>query len=532
MTGPDAVVVGAGVNGLVAANLVADAGWSVVVLEQQPTAGGAVRTDGEVAEGFQHDTFSAFYPFAVASPVLTGLDLGRWGLRWRHAPAVLGNPLPDGTWALLTRDREADAERFERAHPGDGAAWLELVGQWDHVGASLMGSLLSPFPPARHGVPLLARLAREPGLPTARTLLSGVRSLGEERFGGQAPRLLLAGNAGHADFSPEGAGSGIFGLIMTMLGQTVGFPAPEGGAGALTEALVRRLEAHGGEVRVGVEVSQVEVAAGRTVGVRTASGERIPAARAVLADVSAPALYGGLVADRHLPDRTRHGIRRFTWDPATVKVDWALSEPVPWDPGPEVAPGCVHLGDSVDELTITAAQVSAGHVPARPFMLAGQMTTTDPSRSPAGTESLWAYAHVPQSVRGDAGPDGLTGDWDGGDAERFADRMQARIERYAPGFGARVLTRRVLSPTELERRDANLVGGAVNGGTAQLQQALVFRPVPGLGRAGTPVRGLFLASASAHPGGGVHGAPGANAARAALAADRRRFLSRVPRPGR
>jgi phytoene dehydrogenase-like protein len=149
------------------------------------------------------------------------------------------------------------------------------------------------------------------------------------------------------------------------------------------------------------------------------------------------------------------------------------------------------------------------------------MTTTDPTRSPAGTESMWAYTHVPQHVRGDAGPDGLTGDWEGGDAERFADRMQARIERYAPGFGSRVLARRVLSPVELERRNANLVGGAVNAGTAQLQQALVFRPVPGLGRAGTPIHGLFLAGASAHPGGGVHGAPGANAARAALAADRR-----------
>jgi phytoene dehydrogenase-like protein len=531
VSGPDAVVVGAGVNGLVAANLVAGAGWSVVVLEQQPTPGGAVRTDGEVADGFRHDTFSAFYPFAAASPVLASLDLERWGLRWRHAPAVLGNPLPDGSWALLTRDPDADAERFDRAHPGDGAAWLDLVREWERVGPALVGALLSPFPPLRHGLPLLARLAREPGLPTARALLSGVRALGEERFGGGSPRLLLAGNAGHADFSPEGAGSGIFGLIMTMLGQTVGFPAPEGGAGALTEALVRRLEAHGGEVRVGVEVSEVEVVGGRAVGVRTSSGERVPAGRAVLADVAAPRLYGGLVADRHLPARTRRGIERFTWDPATVKVDWALSGPVPWDPGPEVAPGCVHVCDSVDELTLTSAQVSAGHVPARPFLLAGQMTTTDPSRSPAGTEALWAYAHVPQQVRGDAGPDGLTGDWDGGDAERFADRMQARLERYAPGFGSRVLARRVLSPTELERRDANLVGGAVNGGTAQLQQSLVFRPVPGLGRAGTPVRGLFLASASAHPGGGVHGAPGANAARAALAADRRAVLTRVRRHG-
>jgi phytoene dehydrogenase-like protein len=526
--GADAVVVGAGVNGLVAANLVADAGWSVVVLEQQPTAGGAVRTDQEVADGFRHDTFSAFYPFAAASPVLRSLDLERFGLRWCHAPAVLGNPLPDGSWALLTRDRDADAARFDRAYPGDGEAWLELVRQWDEAGPSLMGALLSPFPPVRHGVPLLARLAREPGLATARMLLTGVRSLGEERFGGEGPRLLLAGNAGHADFSPEGAGSGIFGLIMTMLGQTVGFPAPEGGAGALTDALVRRLESRGGEVRLGVEVTEVEVESGRAVGVRTSDGRRLAAGRAVLADVAAPRLYGGLVADRHLPARTRRGIAQFAWDPATVKVDWALSGPVPWDPAPEVMPGCVHICDSVDELTVTSAQIAAGSIPDRPFLLAGQMTTTDPTRSPAGTESMWAYTHVPQRVRGDAGPDGLTGDWDGGDAERLADRMQARIERYAPGFGSRVVARRVLSPVELERRDANLVGGAVNGGTAQLQQALVFRPVPGLGRAGTPVRRLFLASASAHPGGGVHGAPGANAARAALAAARRAVL----RPGR
>jgi phytoene dehydrogenase-like protein len=524
---PDAVVIGAGVNGLVAANLVADAGWSVVVLEEQLTAGGAVRTDEEVADGFRHDTFSAFYPFAAASHVLRALDLGRYGLRWRHAPAVLGNPLPDGSWALLTRDRHADADRFDRAHAGDGAAWLDLVRQWDEVGPAIMSALLSPFPPVRHGVPLLARLAREPGLATARVLLSGVRSLGEERFGGEGPSVLLAGNAGHADFSPEGAGSGIFGLIMTMLGQTVGFPAPQGGAGAFTGALLHRLESRGGEVRVGVEVDSVEVESGRAVAVHTTTGERLAARRAVLADVAAPRLYGGLVDRRHLPARTRRGIEQFTWDPGTVKVDWALSGPVPWDPAPEVAPGCVHVCDSVDELTVTSAQIAAGRIPSHPFLLVGQMTTTDPTRSPAGTEALWAYSHVPQRVRGDAGPDGLTGDWEGGDAERFADRIQARIERYAPGFGSRVLARRVLSPVELERRDANLVGGAVNGGTAQLQQALVFRPVPGLGRAGTPVRGLFLASASAHPGGGVHGAPGANAARAAMAADRRNVLQRL-----
>jgi len=519
---PDAVVIGAGVNGLVAANLLADAGWSVLVLEEQPTVGGAVRSDSELRDGFVQDTFSAFYPFGAASPALAALDLGAHGLVWRHAPAVLGNPLPGGRWALLHRDRAATAAGFERAQAGDGRAWHDLVAQWDRLDGHLTGALLSPFPPVRHGLPLLARLGTETGLETARMLLVPVRRLVEERFAGEGPGVLLAGNAMHADFSPEGAGSGVFGWIMTMLAQTVGFPVPEGGAGALSDALLRRLTSRGGVVRTRVEVTGIEVRNRRAAAVTTALGERILVGRAVLADVSATSLYGGLVAWEHLPARTRRGMRRFAWDPATVKVDWALSGPVPWDPAPDVMPGCVHICNGLDELSLESAQVAAGYIPSHPFLLTGQMTTTDPTRSPAGTESMWAYTHVPQRVRSDAGPDGLTGDWDGGDAERFADRMQARIERYAPGFGERVSARRVLSPTELERRDANLVRGAVNGGTAQLHQSLVLRPAPGLGRANTPVRGLYLASASAHPGGGVHGAPGANAARAALAGARLR----------
>ena len=186
----------------------------------------------------------------------------------------------------------------------------------------------------------------------------------------------------------------------------------------------------------------------------------------------------------------------------------------------------MHVADSVDEFSRTGQQISGRTVPDHPFLLVGQMTTTDPTRSPVGTESLWAYSHVPQVVEDDAGTDGLTGRWDSAECEAYADRMQARLEQRAPGFGGLVVARRVLGPRELEERDANLVGGAIHGGTAQLHQQLVFRPVPGLGRAETPVRGLFLASASAHPGGGVHGACGANAARAALAADRIRRLTR------
>ena len=265
------------------------------------------------------------------------------------------------------------------------------------------------------------------------------------------------------------------------------------------------------------------------MGVRLADGEVINASRAVIADVSAPALYGQLVPWEQLPDRVRRQMGAFHWDPGTVKVDWALSGPVPWRDPPAAAPGTVHLAGSVDDLGQWMTQINSGLIPADPFLLIGQMTTADPTRSPAGTEALWAYTHIPQHVRGDAGGQDITGRWDHDDTQRMADRMQEKIERSAPGFTGRILARRVLAPPEFQRQDANLVGGALNGGTAALHQQLIFRPIPGLGRAGTPIHGLYLGSASAHPGGGVHGACGNNAARAALAQHR---LNHLPTPSR
>jgi phytoene dehydrogenase-like protein len=243
----------------------------------------------------------------------------------------------------------------------------------------------------------------------------------------------------------------------------------------------------------------------------------------VVADVAAPHLFGRLLDEQDVPQRVRRGMAQFEMDPGTVKVDWALNAPIPWLTEPAYAPGTVHVADSLAQMQEALSQVRAGAVPAAPFMLTGQMTTSDPSRSPAGTESFWAYTHVPQETRTDAGEDGLTGRWDHDECERFADRMQARIERLAPGFGSTIAARRVLGPRELEARNANLIGGAVGGGTAQLHQELVFRPVPGLGRAETGIGGLYLGSAAAHPGGGVHGAAGSNAARAALWHDRLRI---------
>ncbi len=239
-----------------------------------------------------------------------------------------------------------------------------------------------------------------------------------------------------------------------MLGQDVGFPVPVGGAGRLAEALVSRLSAHGGEVICGQRVTAIDVRAGRAVGVRTADGTAVAARRAVLADVSAPALYGRLLDPHALPARVHRGMRRFQWDPGTVKVDWALDGPVPWRGTPAAAPGTVHLADSDEHLARWMTQVMAGAVPDDPFLLVGQMTTADPSRSPVGTEALWAYTRVPRQIRSDAatgGTDAIRGGWDADDARRMADRMQDRIERFAPGF-ARTSSPGAFSPPPICRR--------------------------------------------------------------------------------
>jgi phytoene dehydrogenase-like protein len=271
----------------------------------------------------------------------------------------------------------------------------------------------------------------------------------------------------------------------------------------------------------GCRVANIDVEGGRAIGVRGADGAQVRARKAVVADVGAPQLYLSLLAEAVVPPRVLREIGRFQYDAGTVKVDWALRDTIPWmDPAVGRA-GTVHVADSVDQLSRFGYELATAQIPAEPFLLVGQMTTTDPTRSPPGTESAWAYTHVPGAPRSDAGGEGIDGTWSSRSTERFVERIEARVERLAPGFRDRIIARHVLTPPAMEAMDANLVHGAINGGTAQVHQQLVFRPGSGLGRSETPVTGLFLASASAHPGGGVHGAPGANAARAALWADRR-----------
>ncbi|MDQ1708919.1 MAG: hypothetical protein QOG49_304, partial [Frankiaceae bacterium] len=496
---PDAVVIGAGPNGLVAANLLASAGWSVVVAEAEAAPGGAVKSAEVTAPGFVSDLYSSFYPLGVASPALSALRLEEHGLSWRHAPTVLAHPTPDGNCAVLSRDIEETAASLDRYADGDGAAWRGLYQRWLDVRDPFIDALFTPFPPVRAGLQLAAALRLAGGVRFARFAVTPARRLAAEEFGGAGGGLLIAGNALHTDVPPDAAGSGVYGWLLAMLGQEVGFPVPAGGAGRLTDALVRRLHAAGGEVRCNAPVASVVVRAGRAVGVRLADGTEIEATRAVLADVTAPRLYLDLLAAEQLPPQLRADLRRFEWDHATVKVDWALTGAIPWSAAEARRAGTVHIAASLDEMTRYAADLATGRVPQTPFVLVGQLTTADPSRSPAGTESAWAYTHVPHRPR--TSDHGAAGGWGDGAVDDVVRRIEARLEDYAPGFGALVAGRHVQGPAQLEHGDGNLYGGAINAGTAALHQQLVFRPVPGLARPETVVKGLYLASASAHPGG-------------------------------
>jgi phytoene dehydrogenase-like protein len=524
VTDLDAVVIGAGPNGLVAANLLADAGWRVLVLEAQPEPGGAVRSAELTHPGFVHDLCSAFYPLGVASPVMRALELERHGLRWLRSPVVVAHPMDGERCAALAGDVEETAASLEALTPGDGDAWRAFAADFQHVSGPLLDALTSPIPPVKGGVRLAARLGPRGLLELTRRALLSVRRMSQEEFTGEAAALLLTGNAMHSDLGPDTPPSGLLGWLLAGLGQEFGFPVPEGGAGQLTAALVRRLTERGGVVRCNARVTRVDVRDRRAVAVVLDDGETVDAPRGVLADVGVPMLYRHLVGEEHLPARVVTDLARFQYDPATFKIDWALSGPIPWRAAAADRAGTVHLCDGMDGFTRVAAELAQDLVPGHPFVLVGQMNKADPTRSPAGTETVWAYTHVPQRIRGDAGGD-LTGRWDESETEQFADRVEAEIEDRAPGFRGLVTGRHVLSPPGLEALDANLAGGALGGGTTALSQQAVFRPLPGLGRAETPVRGLFLASASAHPGGGVHGACGANAARAAIAADRVRRVT-------
>jgi phytoene dehydrogenase-like protein len=517
----DAVVIGAGHNGLVAASMLADAGWDVLVLEAQPEPGGAVRS-AELTPGYITDLFSSFYPMTAASPAIAALRLEDHGLRWSHAPAVVGHPRSgtDDDAPILHRDPAYNATEFARREPTDGDNWWRVVQLWQTIKKPLLDAMLSPFPPVRPMIQLLLRLGTSDAVRLAHLLVQPANTMVDRLFDGEAPRLLLLGNAMHADAPPDAPGSGAFGFLMMMLGQDVGWPVPVGGSGQLTAALVNRARSAGAHIECDQTVSSIQVRAGRAVAVSTVGGRRVRARRAIVADVTAPRLFCEMLPRDAVPDGLLRDLEHYIWDPPVVKVNYALNGPIPWRSKELTGVGTLHLGADADGLVRWMADLNTRVVPERPFILLGQTTTADRTRSPKDTESVWAYTHLPRNVADDDS------------ADLLAERMDQVIEEHAPGFSARVIGRFVQRPSDLEASDANLHLGALNGGTAQLQQMLVFRPAPGMGRAETPIERLYLGSASATPGGSVHGACGRNAANAALRADGmtgwpRRKLSRT-----
>jgi phytoene dehydrogenase-like protein len=505
----DAVVIGAGPNGLVATTALADAGWDVVLLEAQDEIGGAVRS-AQVWPDVTVDLFSAFYPLAAASPIIQGLDLHHHGLEWVQAPTVLAHLAdPDSEdAAVLHRDPAATAAALDRDAPGDGDAWLELFEQWQRLREPLLNALFTPFPPVVSAARLLGRAGAREAVQLARLATLPVTRFGRERFRGPAAPLLFAGNAMHADAPANSPGSGLFGWLLTMLAQDIGFPVPKGGSGLLSQAMGARAQAGGAVISTGDPVTQIIVRNGRAVGVRTRAGREILARRAVLADVDAPRLFGDLVGPQHLPAGLRADLARFEWDLPTLKLNWLLHGDIPWRAPDARSAGTVHVGTDLPGLARWSADLSADRSPDEVFVLLGQMSTADPSRSPAGVQSAWAYTHLPRNQHSAE------------DAARRVTQVEDMLERFAPGFAERVGERLIQTPADLQASNANLHHGAINGGTAQLHQQLIFRPATGLGRSETVIDGLYLAGASAHPGGGVHGACGWIAARSALRAQR------------
>jgi phytoene dehydrogenase-like protein len=504
----DAVVIGAGHNGLVTAAILADAGWDVLVLEAQPEPGGAVKS-AELFPGYVSDLYSAFYPLSVASPALRALNLEDHGLQWTHAPAVVGHArsADDDDAPVIYHDIDRTAEDLDRRTRGDGDRWRALFEQWLGIKDAMLSTLFSPFPPVRGPMQLLRKLGTGDALRLAHLLLLPAGVMAEQLFEGDSARILLLGNAMHADVPIDAPGSGVMGYLLIMMAQDGGWPVPVGGAGQLTAALVNRARSAGAHVECGREVDGIEVRGGRAVAVRTADGAHVRVRRAVIADTSAPRLYRDLLPAEAMPARVIRDMKHFVWDTPVLKVNYALNAPIPWRSKNLNDAGTVHLGADHDGLVRWMADLNTATVPLHPFLLFGQMTTADPSRSPAGTESAWAYTHLPRGVGDDASADQLSA------------AVDVVLEKHAPSFADHVIGKVIQRPSDLEASDANLHTGAVNGGTSQLFQQLIFRPAPGFGRAETPVENVYLGSAGATPGGGVHGVCGRNAARAALAGD-------------
>lgn len=504
-----AVVIGSGHHGLVAGIGLAAAGCEVVVVEAASRPGGGVRTDELTLPGFRHDTCSGFFPLTAASPVFRGLDLD---VRWIDAAIPMVHVLDGGEEIVLHRDLESTANSLDDCVPASGRAWRELIDAlWPHRQA-LVQAVLAPLPGMRAWATVLSGL-RARALDLAPLAVASSATLGRGLFGDDRAAAWLAASGAHADLSPLASGSGVFALGLNFLAHAVGWPFPARGAGALTDALVQRLESLGGAVRCGAPVAEIAVARGRVSGVRLADGERLEAS-GVIATTS-PASLLELLAPGCLPGRLERRLRRWRYGLGTLKLDYALAAPVPWRAPHARAAAVVHVGGPLEEITASLDQASNGRLPDRPALVVGQQSLHDPSRSPRGQHTLYVYARVPQHVTG--------GDGD------IAAPVERQLERFAPGFRELVRGRSIRTPEMLEAENPSMRGGDLASGSCEPDQQLIFRPAPSLCRGRSPLPGLYIAGAWVHPGPGVHGVSGHAAANALLADLRlhRRLLRRA-----
>ena len=468
-SGPyDAAVIGAGPNGLAAALRLQAAGLSVVVYERSARPGGGLRTEALTLPGFWHDTCAAVLPMALSSPAFQRLGLEAEGLEWLQPPAPAAHPRLGLPTLTLERDLDATAQQLG-CDAGRYAGWIRpFVERWAELSADALG------PPGLPSAPLLmARFGLRALLPA--------EQLAQLSFRGPEARALFAGVAGHSVLPLSRAPSAAIGLMLQAAGHAVGWPVPAGGAGALAGALSRRFVAGGGVIRCGQPIDRLDA---------------VETAGPVLFDTGPRAVAA--IAGEALPEAFRARLGAFRYGPGLFKVDWALSGPLPGADPAALRSATVHLGDTLESIAASEAACWRGEVLARPYIILVQPSLVDPSRAPPGQHTAWAYCHVPS-----------------GDPRDHTERIEAEVERHAPGFGDRVLARHCSGPAELERMNPNYVGGDVNGGAADLDQ-LFTRPLLRWPPYTTPNPRLYLCSASTPPGGGVHGMCGDNAAVAVL----------------
>ena len=468
-TAADAIIVGSGPNGLSAAITLARAGLHVRVIEGSETAGGGCRTGELTLPGFRHDICSAVHPLAAASPFFRSIDLAARGVTLCTPKVAFAHPLDGGRAAAVAGSVEETAGGLGR----DAGAYRRLFGPLVRDVGLTLPEILAPLRSVPRHPLAMARFALD-GLPPATVLA--------RRLHTEEGRALLAGVAAHSMLPLSAPVTSAFGLLLTMTAHAVGWPVVEGGSGRLAGALVAELAALGGEVETGRWVSSL--------------GE-LPPARAVLLDLTPSQLIA--VAGDRLTGRHQAALRRFRYGPGVCKVDWALSGPVPWQAAACREAGTVHLGGTLAEVAHSEAEVTAGRLPGRPYCIVAQPGVADPTRAPAGQQTLWAYCHVPSGSAVDAS--GL---------------IEAQIERFAPGFRDLILARSVRTAADLEWYNPNYVGGDINSGAGTLLQT-VLRPTPRWNPYRTALPGVYLCSSSTPPGGGVHGMCGVGAARAALA---------------